>query len=255
MGIPKRFLELFFYFLYNKKSFREGLEILYYSSYYEMKESKIEILNGEITLNCNTVGKIIREIYNGHNKLMVIKTIMSLKDASEDFRNYELKNQQFIKMTSAGIITKEGTVITNPHYMYQEKNYTIHATSNIGVRLDSSQFSDVALSSLIKEGAVNPGTIISDNAKISFLTRNSKLIPMYEINALKFNKIEVFDLDIDSYKYIHNKNLIYREIMLLNLKRVDEKLIKELTANYYTNSLSIISREDIIEEMENIKII
>ena len=253
LGIPKRFLDLFIYFLYNEKSFREGLEILYYHSYYEVKELKIEVLSGEITLNCNTVGKLMREIYSGHNELAVIKAIMSLKDASEEFRTYELKNQQFVKVTGAGLKTKEGTIINNPHYVYQENNYTMHATSNIEIKLDNSQFSDVAMGSFIKKGAQNPGTIISDGAKISFWTKNSKLIPMYEINALKFNKIEIFDLNFDSYKYIYDKNLIYKQIMLSHLGYVNEKLAKELTANYYTNNLSIITREEILEEMDSIR--
>ena len=254
LGIPKRFLDLLFYFLYkNKASFREGLDVLYYHSYYELRYAKIEVLNGEITLNCNDLGKIMGRVLNKHNSEKVISLILSLKDASSDFSKYELENSEYVKMISGGIVTKEGTSVKMPHYLHEEKGHILHASSNIGINLDNSQFSDVSMGSLIKKGAKNPGTIFSADGKISFLTKNHKLIPTFEMSALKFNHLEIFDLSSERYKYIYNKDLIYKSIMLSYLGYVDNILAKELVANYYVNALNCATLEDIINEINNHK--
>ncbi len=254
LGIPKRFLDLLVYFLYkNKAGFREGLDVLYYHSYYQLRYAKIEVLNGEITLNCNDLTKLISKVLNKHNSEKVVNLILSLKDASSDFSKYELENSEYVKMISGGIVTKEGTSVKMPHYLHEEKGYILHASSNIDVNLDSSQFSDVSMGSLIKKGAKNPGTIFSENAKISFLTRNHKLIPTFEMSALKFNHLEIFDLSNERYKYIYNKDLIYKSIMLSYLGYVDNNLAKELLANYYTNALNCATLEDIINEINSHK--
>lgn len=252
LGVPKRFLDLLIYFLYkNKASFKEGLDVLYYHSYYELKYAKIEVLNGEITLNCNDLGKILIRVLNKHNSEKIVNLILSLQSASRDFSNYELKNKEYVKMISGGIITKEGSTVKIPHYLYEENGHIMHATSNIDIKLDNSQFSDVSMGSLIKKGAKNPGTIFSEDAKISFFTKNHKFIPTFEMSALKFNHLEIFNLDTERYKYIYNKDLIYRNLLLSYLNYVDDTLVKELVANYYTNALDCLTLEDILNGIDD----
>jgi hypothetical protein len=254
LGIPKRFLDLLFYFLYkNKASFKEGLDVLYYHSYYELRYAKIEVLNGEITLNCNDLGKLLGRVLNKNNSEKVVKLVLSFKEASKDFNDYELKNKEYIKMINGGIVTKEGTIIKIPHYLYEEKGHILHATSNVDINLDGSQFKDVSMGSLIKRGAKNPGTIFSEGGKISFITKNHKFIPTFEMSALKFHHLEIFDLSSERYKYIYNKDLIYRSIMLSHLGYVDDILARELVANYYTNALDCTDFEDIINGINSHK--
>lgn len=251
LGIPKRFVDLLFYFIFtNKGGFKDGLENLYYHSYYELRYLKIEVLESKFTLNCNSIGKIALKVSNGYNSKKVFDLICSFKKASQDFSDYELKNQKYVRMISAGITTEEGINIRTPHYLYEEKGNIMHSTSNTNTNLEKSQFREVAINTLIKEGAKNPGTIVSKNAKISFITKGSKMIPMYELDAIKYNKIEFFDLSQHSYKYIYHKNLIYREIMRTHLGYVDENLVKELSSNHYTAVLSNATIEDILNEID-----
>ena len=254
LGIPKRFLDLLFYFIYkNKSNFRDGLDTLYYHSYYELRYAKIEVLNGEITLNCNDLGKIVSKALNKYNSEKVINLVLCLKDASKGFSTYELRNSEYIKMISGGIITKEGTNLKIPHYLYEERGHIVHATSNASISLDKSQFRDISMGSLIKKGSSNPGTIFSKDGKISFLTSGSKLIPTFEMSALKFNHLEIFDLTSERYKYIYNKDLIYRNILLSHLGCVDDILARELVANYYTVALECATLETILDEINNYK--
>ncbi len=209
------------------------------------------MLNGEIILNCNTIGKIISKVSNKNNSRNVYELIHDLKSASRDFDNYELKNNVYVKMENGGIITEKETKIRTPHYYYKEKNHIIHGTSNIKTNLDISQIAEVPINSLILNGAKNPGTIINKNAKIWFVTSKHVLVPIYEINAIKFQNSEFFDLDNKDYNYMKNKNLIYTDIMLKNSIDVDNIFIKELTTNCYTEALSSATSDTILDEIRN----
>jgi hypothetical protein len=66
------------------------------------------------------------------------------------------------------------------------------------------------------------------------------------MSALKFNHLEIFNLDTERYKYIYNKDVIYRNLLLSYLNYVDDALVKELVANYYTNALDCLTLEDIL---------
>lgn len=250
LGVPKRFVDLLFYFIFtNKGGFKDGLENLYYHSYYELRYLKIEVLESKFTLNCSSIGKIVLKLSNKYNSERVFNVICVFKEVSRDFSDYELKNQKYVRMISAGIVTEEGVNIRTPHYLYEEKGNIMHGTSNINVSLEKSQFKEVAINTLIKDGAKNPGTIVSKNAKISFITQGSKMVPMYELDAIKYSRIEFFDLSQDAYKYIYHKNLVYRDVMRSHLGYVDEDLVKELTSNHYTAVLSNATNEDIFNEI------
>ena len=253
--IPKRFLDLAFYFIFkNKKSFREGLEILYYHSYYQLRYSKIEVLNREFTLNCFTFNKLIVKIkHKNIGKQEMFNLFWDLKEASKDFDRYELNNQQYVKMISGGIITEENVRIKVPHFIYEENNSTIHSTSNIDIRLENSQSKCIPMPSFIKPGAKNPGTIISVKSKIYSVTGAYKIIPMYELNLIKFYNIEIFDLSCEYEKYIKEKQGIYIDILRSHLNNFDDVLVRELTGNLYTNAFSNLSNKDIIDELDRIR--
>ncbi len=59
-GIPIKILKLFYFFLVNDKSFREGLEVLFYKNFFLVKGRKIEILNNNVLLNCYTIRKLLK---------------------------------------------------------------------------------------------------------------------------------------------------------------------------------------------------
>jgi len=62
LNIPLKILKLIFYFIFqNKTDFKGGLKILYYNSYYLLKNCKIEVFNKKIYLNCYTIAKLLRK--------------------------------------------------------------------------------------------------------------------------------------------------------------------------------------------------
>jgi hypothetical protein len=64
-----------------------------------------------------------------------------------------------------------------PHYSYVYNGNTIHATSNIPLKLDSSQNVDSPMPSLILEKSKNPGSIITAGAHKIISLNKTKIVP------------------------------------------------------------------------------
>jgi hypothetical protein len=169
-SIPIKILKIFYYFIIkNTKSFKEGLEILYYHLFYSVKESKIEILNKKIYINCFTIGKLLyKSNVKNLSEQKIFNFIHDLKIIVDNFNSYEELNQEIIKMELSQITTQEGTTVANYHYTYKNFKNTMHPTSNIVFKIQPSQKIDTAMPGAIKEGSKKPGTIITQNiAKIT----------------------------------------------------------------------------------------
>ena len=251
-SIPLKFVNLCYYFLItNKSCFRDGVEIYYVNLYYILKNCKIEFLNGKVYLNCYTIGKLITElkIIKNFPRQDLYNLINDLKLASHNFNEYEIKNQEYIEIKRTMAFDKDQKIIYNYHYAYIENKNSIHGTSRLPLKLEPSQKIDSPIPSLIKENAKNPGSIITSN--IHSLKQDFKyhVIPKYEIYALKYNHLELFDLSKEEYKYIYEKNNIYCEI-LRNNDINSSSILKDLRTNNYSNILLNSTNKNILAEIE-----
>lgn len=258
LNVPLKFLKLLKYFLINnKKSFKEGLKILYTSLYYLLKENKLEVLNKKIYLNCFTIGKLLKKIdCKNMSEQEVFNFLHDLRLVANNFYNYELMNQSFVTMKLSKIETKEGVLVNAPHYAHEENNNVLHATSKMPKEVALSQKWDFPLPSLIKKNAVNPVTIISQDIKNIKTSDSYLIVPIYEINSIKFNNLHSFNLTPEQYTYMFEKDKTYSDLLQTHLKEgkiLDESLCSELRTNCYTHNFINISDKQIIEEIKSIK--
>jgi hypothetical protein len=250
LKLPLKILKLFYYFICLKNmSYLDGLEILYFKLFYLLKNLKIEILNNKIYLNCFSLGQLIHHIKQtnltiSNEKLFLL--ILNLKNASLDFYNYENLNQNMVKFNLTKAFDKNNSLIYNYHYTYIEKFNSIHATSNIPEKLEIYQKIDSAIPRLIKSFSNNPGTIITESV-VKFENKSKFiLVPEYELDSIKYNHKNLFNLNNKNHDYIKNKSDIYIEILKDN---VDNALLNNLRSNNYTVILNNSSESDILNEI------
>jgi hypothetical protein len=164
LSIPFKFLKLVYYFIVvNKGSFREGIEIYYINLYYLLRDSKIEVLDRKIYLNCYTLGKLLCELKSRgqYSKQGLFSAAHDLKLAALNFDSYELKNYEYVKMVKTQASDDKGKIIYNYHYAYRFHDRSIHGTSNMPNRLTPFQGVDSSMPALIAKEARNPCSIIS----------------------------------------------------------------------------------------------
>ncbi len=254
-NIPFKFLQLCYYFIFqNKESFREGLIILYYQSYYLFKKCKIEILNGKIYLNCMNLAKFFHAL-GPKDKIsieMYLKTIHRLQELNLKFYKYELARREFVQLFLAkGSINK--TPLFGFHYTHAELGNSIHGTTNIPSQLSSEQKISPAMPSLIKENAKKPGSVISKNVEL-FTLKKSIIIPKQELNAIKYINKEHFDLTIEDLKYQEEKMLAYQYVLDTELRGIPQYgILDDLVSNQYTLLLMSAGDEELIKEIELFK--
>ena len=253
LGIPMKFLGIFYHTIFRKSNgFKDSLENLYLKSYNLTKGAKIEVLNGKIYLNCFTVGKLLSKA-NAHNlsDQQILDLLCQLQLLSMSFMRYE-RDGESVSMIMSKFKTTSGMEVSK-HFTYREGNSLMHSTSNTNFRLDVNQKVDIALPSLVKAGALNPGTVITKGYQNLTPYNLYRKISIFEVNALKFGHLDTFKLDKDSYQYLYNKDADYRNLLSVYLKGngIDEILVKELVANCYTLALENLSDGDLIREVQN----
>jgi hypothetical protein len=121
-----------------------------------------------------------KDIFHIYRKLTNVS-----EDMSRDIDKYgEFKKPVAFKLGQ--IETEEGVRIKRSHYttemkkefQYNNEDYTrvaIHGTSNIPNSLTNSQFKSLAMSSLMKNNAKNPGSIFTCG-KYKFIQVDRKLL-------------------------------------------------------------------------------
>lgn len=250
-SIPYRVLKLYYYFIFeNEKNFNDGLEILYSRSFNELKNLKIEILNKKIYLNCFTIGKLIKSFPLNSRKQDIYNVVNDLKLAAIDFKEYEDGNISYEKMpvTMAYLDKEKKNLIYSWHYAISEGRNTMHATSNIPVKLSINQSVEEPMPTLIKKNAVYPATIITTN--ISEIKTGPKYlwVPKFEVDSIKFRNLGLFELSSTDRAYMQNKHDVYKNIIgdsILDFNK--NSLIKNLETNNYSLSLINSSNKDIWE--------
>jgi hypothetical protein len=109
---------------------------------------------------------------------------------------------------------------------------------------------------LIAKEARNPCSIISWNIKeVRLVPSNYKVIPKFELNSIKFNYLDLFDLTTDEFLYMQQKDRVYKEILesRLGVKlHWNDALLNCLRSNNYSGILTTITNRDIEEEIERI---
>lgn len=261
LNIPYRLLMLYYKAITSKEEkFRDFLEVLLQKEIFMCQNLKIESIEKKIYLNCHTFSELIMHLKKFgkiKNDKETIEKFKNLAKICQNFYEYETKKENCVRLKKAVLFydeRKEDKSSTFGHYTYQEKESCLHATSKkpleIYYRNETNvlnqvtkkiiQFADIPVNSLIKPDASKPVTIITKNFyKLKFNEFVYKWVPIQEINAIKYNNLDMFTLNDDDYRYQKNKQEILNDALcdIIGEKNKDlseSLLLKELTTNCYT---------------------
>ena len=250
LGIPYRILKLAYYFINSTQiTFRDALEALCFDASYLLKDKKIEILGHQILLNCHTLGKLLARVdvrTKTEEELVVL--VVKLQKLAVEFWETE-KNCEKVKFEKGVLETHEGERVFG-HYTLLLNGHALHATSNTAVKLQPSQFVEVAIPTFIKPGSKYPGTVASKNIKKFLASDKFLLASKPEVNSAVFKYPDLFPLTKSEGEYAHFKHNMYMDILLRSLGPRgywSEDLVKELSANHYNFILKQSSIADIRE--------
>jgi hypothetical protein len=111
-------------------------------------------------------------------------------------------------------IRSDGIFIPNPHYTYESQGSTIHVTSNVPLKLGSDQRSYPPLPSAIREGAQNPGTIVTKTPTIRWSVNSAGiLVPTLEIDVVKNDHPDVFEVTTELEEHLKGKTLDVQKVV------------------------------------------
>ena len=249
LRIPFRLLKLTYYFTVSKKSFRTSLILLTLNSYDLARDLKIEVLNKKVHLNCNNLTKLSVLLLK-NNKLLDKNTfclgMRNLQKASSQFYEREQKYGK-CEVKLAVIYDLYGNPISKiPHDTIVEKGTSIHATSNTRCLISINQRVDSIIPSLVKFGAVNPGTIITKGvSNIKTSSRRPVYVPNAELDNIKANH-EEFAIDSNIRNYQIEKEQIFCKILQGNFKldkNIDADLLRRLRYNEFMRDLNATDPE------------
>ena len=255
--IPTRFLKYFYYFVFkNNNGFRKGLLILYNKQYLDLENTMIEIYSGEIYLNCYTIGEFFNKLQL--YKLPKDKAGLYLIQLSQISKQFNLHEKQFkeVEFQMSRLITNEGiTKLYHPTYL-DKCGTAIHSTSKKPEISWFFQKFDTPLRTLTKPNAVNPVTVITPNSITynNLKIKNYFSAPLAEINLIKYNNPDYFELGKIEYNYTHEKILIFREILLKNNLIKDDvfnDFEKELQLGYFNHILCELTDHQLLKVLDD----
>jgi len=250
LNIPIKFIEISYYFIRNKESFREGLILRYCDLYFILKNLKIEVISKKIYLNCYTLGKLLFELKARMNEqIKIVKLLMEWKKINERHRYYRM-SLGYSAFKKGVFITGKNNKVSIPHFLYKEGDNIMHATSYIPEILDESQKSDIPIPTLTKNNAENPGTILTKNSKGVILDNNKiKLVSNSEINVIKYRNMDMYNLGNEDYEIIHGIVIDYKYSSQSNIHRINDDLVNDLLMGRYDYALSTLKEEDILSQI------
>jgi hypothetical protein len=231
--------------LKSDKGLRDAVVDLYYSVFLLNKDSKIEILNYEIYLNCFTLLMFLRKsnIRYGSKKLK-LEYLDAIKSYYLKYSALDRKRSEMITFNYSKIITKEGKSIDIPHPTLFLGNDSVHTTSKLP-KLEMSQKSIGAIPSAIVHGAKFPGTVFSSNIRGSKIYAGIRF-PAVEVKSALF---KVTNEPISNCEYIYNKDIDLQEILFKFTGRSEietKNLRTELRNNCYCNIFLNSSNKDFL---------
>jgi len=220
--------------------FRQGLIEMHAKIYYLNKDSKIEILNGKIYVNCFSVKTLlsVSSLKNDtlSSKYIYVKTI---KTYCEKWCAIDRKKYKPVEFNLAQIVLKEG--IKTPHYTKQINDFSIHCASKVP-NLEDSQVSTNAMPSGIKDGSKNPGSVVSFGIKDYIKVGKGILIPEIELrSAIQ----DIDNIPFEKCPYINEKDVELREILLKYNEELNRKLLLDIRGGCYDNVLENMTDVDI----------
>lgn len=179
--------------------------------------------------------------------------IIDLKKATQNFKDYE-KDTEKIKLVLGKIRNDEKFITNVLHYTFYEKGNSIHQTSNTNFKLEHNQKIDISIPEIVKPASIKPGTIVTRN--IMFIGKKEAVwLPQHQIQSIKHNNLNLFDLPNDEIKYIQEKKMILKEIFLTNLNSdiSDQDIfLRDIEIGNYTAMLENSKNYEIEDMIENI---
>lgn len=265
--IPVRLFSLIRILLFYQGDITERIRIMYDSEYEKSENLKIEFLQHEIYLNCRNINSLVQIFKNkGVSRGQCYNIIQQLTYHNNEFNTFENNEKSRLLFYMSSLETHEGFKIPFIHPAYRwnleikhpyPKSFILHATSNCDVELKPSQIRTSSISDLIKKDAINPGSIISFNAKCEEIKPFKSIRKVHIESTLFTIKDEIaqkfsIDIDLTYSKYLEEKKNIYIEIFEKNNVEIDNNLINELTSNLWSlpsdNDLLIDILGDAYEE-------
>jgi len=82
------------------------------------------------------------------------------------------------------------------------------------------------------------------------------MIPIYEINSVKYNHPDLFDLNPEERLYIHSKNTFYDDLIHTHLKLNNDNtktIVTSLRSNCYSDALLHATNEDMLNQIREFK--
>ena len=241
LGVPFKIIR-FFYVLNMNVGFRRGLIDMHARIYYLNKDNKIEILNGNIYVNCFSI-KTLLSVSSLKNDTVNSRYIYvkSIKAYCEKWCAIDRRKYKPVEFNLAQIILREGIKISTPHYTKQINDFSIHCTSRVP-DLESSQVSTNAMPSGIKDGSKNPGSIVSFGIKGYIKVGKGILIPEIELrSAIQ----DIDNITFEKCPYINEKDVELREILLKYNETLNRKLLLDIRGGCYDNVLENMTDVDI----------
>lgn len=245
LGIPYRFLKLSRYFIMSDRGFRDSLEILYLLEFGRVKTMKIEVLNKKVYLNCYTMSKLCREIIIANPNMQkeeLLLIVSNLRKRAIFYSKYEEKTVELLYMRSEKIFSIY-------HPSLHKYDVLIHGTSNINFPKNSDQKIDIPMPSLIKRGAPNPGTVLTQNVnKVEILEKKRGImIAEVEINEILYNND--MPLSKENSDYLIEKSSDLMEVSGVNKRN---SFIRSLNNNNFNFVLENTSDSEVLSIMDEV---
>lgn len=260
MGIPVRFLTLIWRFCWNGgKTFREKLKILYYRTRNLCEDTKIEILNGSIYLNCHTPAKFFRGLHKAGIRDAQIAHNMFYAFQKEliKFDQIEKKDQTYITFTLSKFQSEKKlfsplyppgfhySYIYNPPFSQTLKGpVAMHGTSNIQFFATSNQIKEGPIPRLILPNAPDPGTVITPNPPTLITLPKQIDVPTYQVDGIMYFYPQFFYLGSTAFAYQSLKHSTYSSIWssyIGSATNPNQRLMGDLSRGVYNDDLLLTS--------------
>ena len=224
-----------------------------------MKDSKIEVLNNKIYVNCYTLQRFISEIKKlapNMTPQQCFDLVTDVTKAAKNFKQHDNESEK-IKMVLGKIKNNEYFITGNHfpyHYTYWWAGNSIHQTSNTSFPSAKNQRIDLPISAITKPNSIQPGTVVTKNTQ--FVEKQTWLwVPAYQIAVIKSNNLDCFDLSATESEIINQRREIFQSLfnthLNVNLPN-NASILQHLQIGSYTINLEVLSYEEVIKIIDNI---
>ena len=176
-------------------------------------------------------------------------------DLSAIYKKYMALSKDYIIFRKAQIITKENFTIPGYHYalIYKEDESFngLYGTSNGLFMLQNSQDKYPPMPSLMKEGAIDPSTILCKNIKSHLFMQRTKIISKGELLSALMEDYYLMGLDVKDYRMMYSKMNAFHEVMIKHGVKKEDVILRQLTGDYYLSVIIDRSQDSVIKEIIN----